>query len=81
MKKISTVQVFYLARRGATRHTLRLRQSRPDGMRAAPSGPGGSMVRLFSAKNLSADVGPEFLEDVVQHSGFHLRSKVPRGLT
>src|SRR3982074_2023414 len=28
---------------------------------------------LFLAKNFPANVRPEFLEDVIQHSGFHLR--------
>src|SRR3977135_1201266 len=36
---------------------------------------------LFPAKNFSADVRPEFLEDVIQHSGFHLRSPAPGRLT
>jgi hypothetical protein len=30
-------------------------------------------LSYFSAKNLLADVRPEFLEDVIQDSGFHLR--------
>src|ERR1700730_15126250 len=36
---------------------------------------------LFLAKNFPADVRPEFLEDVIQDSGFHLRSKVQSRLT
>src|ERR1700704_1016641 len=36
---------------------------------------------LFPAKNLLADVRPKFLEDVIQHSGFHLRSPIPGRLT
>src|SRR5216684_1655681 len=31
---------------------------------------------LFPAKNFPPDVGPEFLEDVIEDSGFHLRSPV-----
>src|ERR1019366_6208270 len=38
-------------------------------------------TRLFSAKNFPSDVRPEFLEDVIQDSGFHLRSPVPGRLT
>src|ERR1700730_11663131 len=38
-------------------------------------------VQLFTAKDFLADVRPEFLEDVIQHSGFHLRSPVAGGLT
>jgi hypothetical protein len=34
-------------------------------------------AKLFSAKNSFPDVRPEFLEDVIQDSGFHLRSPVP----
>jgi hypothetical protein len=33
-------------------------------------------VDLFPTKNLLANVRPEFLEDVIQHSGFHLGSEV-----
>src|SRR3984893_16939154 len=36
---------------------------------------------LFLAKNFPADVRPEFLEDVIQDSGFHLSSKVQSRLT
>src|SRR6267142_7080375 len=36
---------------------------------------------LFPAKNFPADARPKFLEDVIQHSGFHLRSPVPCRLT
>src|ERR1700688_693768 len=36
---------------------------------------------LFLAKNFPADVRPEFLEGVIQDSGFHLRSKVQSRLT
>src|ERR1700675_3559718 len=36
---------------------------------------------LFLAKNFPADVRPELLEDVIQDSGFHLRSKVQSRLT
>src|ERR1022692_794040 len=39
------------------------------------------MYKLFPAKNFPADVRPEFLEDVIQDSGLHLRSPVPGGLT
>jgi hypothetical protein len=35
----------------------------------------------FLAENFPADVRPEFLEDVIQDSGFHLRSKVQSRLT
>src|ERR1700730_15783402 len=36
---------------------------------------------LFLAKNFLADVRPELLENVIQDSGFHLRSKVQSRLT
>src|SRR5260370_11286928 len=36
---------------------------------------------LFPAKNFPPDVGPEFLEDVIEDSGFHLRSPVRGRLT
>src|ERR1022692_765259 len=39
------------------------------------------MYKLFPAKNFPANVRPEFLEDVIQDSGFHLRCPVPGGLT
>ncbi len=38
-------------------------------------------LSYFSAKNLLADVRPEFLEDVIQESGFHLPSPVHGRLT
>src|SRR3977135_1144694 len=38
-------------------------------------------AELFPAKNFPANVRPEFLEDVIQHSGFHLRTPVPGRLT
>ena len=37
-------------------------------------------AKLFSAKNFLADIRPEFLEDVIQYGGFHLRSPVPCSL-
>src|SRR5260370_29614503 len=36
---------------------------------------------LFPAKNFPPNVGPEFLEDVIEDSGFHLRSPVRGRLT
>src|ERR1700722_18139400 len=39
------------------------------------------MYKLFSAKNFPANVRPEFLEDVIQDSRFHLCYPVPGGLT
>jgi hypothetical protein len=41
---------------------------------------GTPIKTLFLAKNFLPDVGPEFLEDVIEDSGFHLRSPV-RGCT
>lgn len=38
-------------------------------------------VQLFASEDFCRDVGPEFLEDVVEDSGFHLYSPVLHGLT
>jgi len=40
-----------------------------------------SAPELFLAKEFLADVRPELLENVIQDSGFHLRSKVQGRLT
>src|SRR5579864_644259 len=37
---------------------------------------GRGRMRLFLVKNVLADVGPEFLEDVIEDSGFHLHCEV-----
>src|SRR6266567_5800 len=39
------------------------------------------MTSLFLSKNVTADIRPEFLEDVIQDGGFHLRSPVLGRLT
>src|ERR1700730_3614368 len=41
----------------------------------------GTSWQLFCAENLFSDVGAEILGEVIQQSGFHLRSPVPRRLT
>jgi len=38
-------------------------------------------MKLFAVKDVLADVRPEFLEDVIEDSGFHLRREVHGGLT
>ena len=42
---------------------------------------GGWRVKLFAVKNVLADVWPDFLEDVIEDSGFHLHCEVHGSLT